>query len=211
MSANAFTEETARTRRFAGIAFRGDDAQRRAWVIGSGLDVWEIIEMLDDFASPDALLADTQVSPAHLRLALAYRDAHPSDQRHPHPVPLHRRGALRVRLLLDANLSAERIGAVLEKDGHDVLSLASDAELGALDDPQVLELAADQDRILVTRNSRDFAQRLRHWSEAGRHHAGCILIWTMAHHEYGAIRSRICRLLDDRPDPEEWRDLAIAL
>src|SRR5580658_3730058 len=38
----AFTEETARTRRFPGIAFRGDDARRRAWVIGSGLDVWEI-------------------------------------------------------------------------------------------------------------------------------------------------------------------------
>jgi uncharacterized protein (DUF433 family) len=75
----AFTEETARTRRFAGIAFRGDDAQRRAWVIGSGLDVWEIIEMLDDFASPDALMADTQVSPAHLRLALAYRDAYPTE------------------------------------------------------------------------------------------------------------------------------------
>jgi hypothetical protein len=35
----AFTEETARTRRFPGIAFRGDDARRRAWVIGSGLDV----------------------------------------------------------------------------------------------------------------------------------------------------------------------------
>lgn len=40
----AFTEETARTRRFPGIAFRGDDARRRAWVIGSGLDVWETIE-----------------------------------------------------------------------------------------------------------------------------------------------------------------------
>ena len=75
----AFTEETARTRRFAGVAFRGDDAGRRAWVIGSGLDVWEIIQMLDDFASPDALLADTQVSPAHLRIALAYRDAYPSE------------------------------------------------------------------------------------------------------------------------------------
>lgn len=75
----AFTEETARTRRFPGIAFRGDDAQRRAWVIGSGLDAWEIIQMLDDFGSPDALLADTQVLPAHVRLALAYRDVYPAE------------------------------------------------------------------------------------------------------------------------------------
>lgn len=32
-----FTEEAARTRRFAGIRFRGEDALRRPWVIGSGL------------------------------------------------------------------------------------------------------------------------------------------------------------------------------
>ena len=59
------TEETARTRRFPGIAFRGDDARRRAWVIGSGLDVWEIIQMLEDFGSADALVAETQLTPAH--------------------------------------------------------------------------------------------------------------------------------------------------
>ena len=71
----AYTEETARTRRFPGIAFRGDDARRRAWVIGSGLDVWEIVHMLTDFGSAEALLADSQVSAAQLRLATAYRDA----------------------------------------------------------------------------------------------------------------------------------------
>ncbi|MFZ1490469.1 MAG: hypothetical protein WAS51_11045, partial [Ilumatobacteraceae bacterium] len=53
----AFTEETARTRRFPGLAFRGEDARRRAWVIGSGLDAWEIIHMLEDFGSLEALLA----------------------------------------------------------------------------------------------------------------------------------------------------------
>jgi uncharacterized protein (DUF433 family) len=48
-------------------------------VIGSGLDVWEIIQMLEDFGSPDALLADTQVSPTQLRLAMAYQDAYPAE------------------------------------------------------------------------------------------------------------------------------------
>ena len=75
----AFTEETARTRRFPGIAFRGDDARRRPWVIGSGLDVWEIIQMLEDFGSPEALVADTQVVPAQVRLAMAYRDSYPDE------------------------------------------------------------------------------------------------------------------------------------
>jgi uncharacterized protein (DUF433 family) len=75
----AFTEETARTRRFAGIAFRGDDARRRAWVIGTGLDVWEIIHMLEDFGSPEVLAADMPLSLSHVRLAVAYREAYPDE------------------------------------------------------------------------------------------------------------------------------------
>lgn len=72
----SFTEEAARARRFPGIAFRGDDANRRAWVIGSGLDVWEIAHMAEDFGSPEVLAKDSHLSPAHIRLALAYRDAY---------------------------------------------------------------------------------------------------------------------------------------
>lgn len=75
----AFTEETARTRRFPGIAFRGDDARRRAWVIGSGLDVWEIIQMLEDFGSPEKVVADTHLSLPQVRLAIAYRNVHPEE------------------------------------------------------------------------------------------------------------------------------------
>jgi uncharacterized protein (DUF433 family) len=75
----AFTEEAARTRRFPGIAFRGDDAGRRAWVIGSGLDVWEVVQMLEDFGSIEALVADTQLSSAQVRLASAYRTAYPEE------------------------------------------------------------------------------------------------------------------------------------
>lgn len=75
----AFTEETARTRRFPGIAFRGDDARRRAWVIGSGLDVWEIIHMLDDFGSTEELLAATPLTAGQVRIASAYRDAYPEE------------------------------------------------------------------------------------------------------------------------------------
>ena len=69
----AFTEETARTRRFPGIAFRGDDARRRAWVVGSGLDVWEVVQMAEDFGSLERLLAETHLGERQVRLALAYR------------------------------------------------------------------------------------------------------------------------------------------
>lgn len=75
----ALTEEAVRTRRFPGIAFRGDDARRRPWVIGSGLDIWEIIQMLEDFGSVQRLVKDTELNERQVRLALAYRDAYPQE------------------------------------------------------------------------------------------------------------------------------------
>lgn len=75
----AFTEETARSRRFPGIAFRGDDARRRAWVIGSGLDVWEIAEMADEFGSEQRLVRETHLTERQLRSALAYRGQYPDE------------------------------------------------------------------------------------------------------------------------------------
>lgn len=115
-----------------------------------------------------------------------------------------------MRLLLDANLSPKRVGRPLEGRGHDVLSLTSDVALGALADPEVLALAAEQQRILVTRNSRDFVPLLREWAEGDGHHHGCILIWTLSHSEFGKIVSGIARLLEERPDAKAWHDLSVA-
>jgi len=116
-----------------------------------------------------------------------------------------------VRLLLDANLSARRVGGPLRADGHDVLALSEHAELEGLEDSLVLALAAEESRILVTRNSKDFAPLLREWAEAGRHHAGCVLIWTLGHHEFAAILDRLRGMLAERPRQSEWRDIAVAI
>lgn len=75
----ALTEEAVRTRRFAGIGFRGEDAAREPWVIGTGLDVWEIVQMLEDFGSLERLVEDTHLTERHVRLALAYRDSYPEE------------------------------------------------------------------------------------------------------------------------------------
>ena len=48
-------------------------------MIGSGLDVWEIAHLLEDLGSSEALVADTTLSPAQVRLAMAYRDAYPDE------------------------------------------------------------------------------------------------------------------------------------
>ncbi|MCP9487188.1 MAG: hypothetical protein MSC30_15170 [Gaiellaceae bacterium MAG52_C11] len=72
-------EEAAKTRLFPGIAFR--DAPRRAWAIGSGLDVWEIIDLLRSYdGDEDALrVSHPLVTERHLQLARAYAHRFPEE------------------------------------------------------------------------------------------------------------------------------------
>ncbi len=115
-----------------------------------------------------------------------------------------------MRLLLDANLSPRGVASRLRTAGHDVLALAEDPALEGLDDPAVLELAASQNRVLVTRNSRDFAPLAREWAEAQRPDAGIILIWTLDHSQFRQIVEGIESHLQQRPRQKDWRDLVVA-
>jgi uncharacterized protein (DUF433 family) len=67
-----FTSEAIRMRRFPGIAFRGDDHRRRAWVIGTGLDIWELVALVRDFGSEQELAQEYDLTPGQIRIALAY-------------------------------------------------------------------------------------------------------------------------------------------
>lgn len=75
----ALTEEAARMRRFPGIGFRGPEGSRDAWVLGTALDVWQIVEAHRDFGSVERVLAETDLSERQLRLALAYAEAYPDE------------------------------------------------------------------------------------------------------------------------------------
>jgi predicted nuclease of predicted toxin-antitoxin system len=116
-----------------------------------------------------------------------------------------------LRLLLDANLSPRGIGTRLRAVGHDVFALTEDSRLEGLDDPAVLELAASEQRILVTRNSRDFAPLAREWAEAQLPHAGLILIWTLDHSQFEQITAGVQRYLELYPTQEQWRELVVAI
>lgn len=70
----ALAEEALRTRRFPGIAFRGADWNRRPWVIGTALDVWEIVRASRDFDSPEQMASATDLDERQIRLALAYAE-----------------------------------------------------------------------------------------------------------------------------------------
>lgn len=70
-------EEAAKMRLHPGVAFRG--RPRRAWVIGSGLDVWESIELLRSYHDDEAALLESHpsLSARHLRTAQAYAERFP--------------------------------------------------------------------------------------------------------------------------------------
>ena len=97
---------------FPGVAFRGADWERRAWVIGTALDVWEIVEAFDDIGSV-ARMADGGRQPS---------------------------GRYNVRAADD------------------------ERQLDGLDDEQLLELAVEKSRVMVTFDVKDFTVLARRWA-----------------------------------------------
>lgn len=116
-----------------------------------------------------------------------------------------------MRLLLDAHVSGPSVGGPLSEKGHDVRALDQEPEHEGLDDEDVLALAAEEGRVLVTHNVADFPEILREWGAAGRSHAGIILVYGIDHSEFGLILSGIERWLAVRPGQEDWVDFAAVL
>lgn len=75
----ALAEEALRMRLFPGVAFRGADWERRAWVIGTALDVWQIVDAHRDFGSVERMVEEGNVSERQIRLALDYRERFPEE------------------------------------------------------------------------------------------------------------------------------------
>jgi hypothetical protein len=73
-------EEALKARMIPGVAFRGDDYNRRAWVIGTSLDVWQIVEAYKDFSEDfDLAVAETDLTERELRTALSYYRRFPQE------------------------------------------------------------------------------------------------------------------------------------
>lgn len=76
----AVADEGIRMRTFPGIGFRGADARRRAWVVGTGLDVWAIIAAYRDFdRSIERMVAESHLSERQIRTALSYYERFPEE------------------------------------------------------------------------------------------------------------------------------------
>jgi Domain of unknown function (DUF5615) len=116
-----------------------------------------------------------------------------------------------VRFLLDAHVSGPRVGRRLEAEGHDVRALDQEPALEGLADNEVLALASEEQRILVTHSIRDFPSILRDWSSAQISYAGVILVYGIDHSEFELIIRGIGRWLALYPEPASWIDLAAIL
>lgn len=68
----SLAEEAMRARRFPGIAFRGSDWNRRPWIVGTALDVWEVVAALQDFGSRKRLLEQSDLTDHQVQVADAY-------------------------------------------------------------------------------------------------------------------------------------------
>lgn len=72
-------EEAMRMRLFPGVSFRGADWERRAWVIGTALDVWQIVDAYRDIGSIESMVDGGSASERHIRLALGYYERFPEE------------------------------------------------------------------------------------------------------------------------------------
>jgi hypothetical protein len=65
-----------------------------------------------------------------------------------------------------------RIARTLREPGYNVRAADDERQLDGLDDEQLLELAVEESRVMVTFDVKDFTVLARRWAEAGRSHAG---------------------------------------
>ena len=78
--AQSLMDEAERCRRYPGIAFRGADGSRRPWVVGTGLDVWQVIRALQDFNDDvDRMARETDLRLEEIRLATKYYGEFPQE------------------------------------------------------------------------------------------------------------------------------------
>jgi hypothetical protein len=116
-----------------------------------------------------------------------------------------------LRFLLDAHVSGPEVRSRLRTAGHDVRALDQEPALEGLDDEDVLKLAHEEQRILITHDISDFPSILRDWAAEQRSHSGVILVYGIDHREFDLVVHGIERWLDLNPQPDAWTDLAAVL
>jgi hypothetical protein len=80
-----------------------------------------------------------------------------------------------VKLLLDEQISG-KVANRLRERGHDVLATTDSLSMRGLSDPDLFEVAQQQDRALVTYNRADFEPIIREYVRLEREHHGLVIV-----------------------------------
>ncbi len=74
-------DEALRMRRFPGIGFMGPESDRRAYLLGTGLEVWEIVGLYRDYGEEgrELMLEAHPIDERQLQLVLAYYREYPGE------------------------------------------------------------------------------------------------------------------------------------
>ena len=108
--------------------------------------------------------------------------------------------------MLDVHLSGPVVDVALRERGHDVLAVDQSPELRELEDPELLRLAKEEGRILVTSNVGDFMEHITAWAHAGESHEGVIMVvYQATRARFGVLIRGIEELLEGTSQ-EQWTD-----
>ena len=75
----ALADEALRMRLFPGIGFKGTDWDRRAWMMGTGLDVWQVVDVCNDVGSVERMVEGWSINERQIQLALDYYKMFPEE------------------------------------------------------------------------------------------------------------------------------------
>jgi hypothetical protein len=117
--------------------------------------------------------------------------------------------ARRLKLLLDSHHSPTA-AAALSAEAHDVVAAATEPTLARLQDEELLAVATNEGRALVTENAKDFDRIVRTMSAQGEHHAGVVFTSPRRYHRGSAaypqnlIAALRTLLAEPPPDQTDW-------
>ena len=118
-----------------------------------------------------------------------------------------------MRLILDIHVPSA-VARGLQARGIDVVLGATwqDGTIRTASDADILTLAASEDRVLVSYDTKTLRPLAREWAERGHRHAGIILIddRTYRQNDVGGIVRALRAIVAERGD-EDWHDLMVYL
>jgi len=108
-----------------------------------------------------------------------------------------------IRFQADADIDYDIVLAVRRRERVVDFASAADSGLAGLGDPEVLEIAAQQDRILITHDRRTMPGHFRARLDAGKESPGVFIVSQFE--PIGPV-TEVLMMVWAASDPAEWRN-----